>query len=264
MVDSLDLAEIQRRPAIVKLLGDVKALASRPVNFRHMADWNPIQPGLPEQLHSPAMVPTDNSYDVYLNEILSEQMAVHELLHVILVEEGYPDIKFDEAKAPANAPNRESFERMYDGLVNKFQHPEIYRRMKEVYGQDMPPYRAYVATGLVNELTFDTSTGILSFPLGRQSAIADIIEHLYLQPESQIYLDRYRSLAGETYAVGHEIKREMDRIGFKTPQDALRCLNLFLERVFQYGKTMSVNLDNDLWRALTWYLPGEIKRDGIH
>jgi len=131
--------------------------------------------------------------------------------------------------------------------------------MAEEYRQDMPPYRAHVTAGLINELTFDLWKGPLSFPLGRQSAIVDIVEHLYLQPESQETLQRYRSLARNTYVVAEGIQREMDQVGFKTPQDALRCLNLFVDRVFDYGKTMNAKMDNDLWRALTWYLPKRVQ-----
>lgn len=106
MADVLDLEEIQQRPAIRKLRDHVQALTSRPVNFRHMHDWIPTHPDHPPELSSPAMHPTDSSYDVYLNETLTEQMAIHELLHIVLIKEGYPDIRFNAWKAPANNPHR--------------------------------------------------------------------------------------------------------------------------------------------------------------
>lgn len=139
--------------------------------------------------------------------------------------------------------------------MNKLQHPEIYRRMAEEHGQDMPPYRAYVTAALVTDQTFDLSKGPLSYPLGRQRAIVDIIDHLYLQPESRANLDRYRSLAWNTFAVAEGLKKEMDKIGFRTPREALRCLNLFLDFIITYGKTMNAKLENALWRAISWYLP---------
>lgn len=254
MADKLEFDEILQRPNVKTLLERVRTLTTRPINFRHTSEWKPTATGHPPRLISPAMHPTDTSYDIYLNEVLPEQMVVHELLHIVLVEEGYPDIAFDETKAPKNAPHRQYFEGFYDDLVNKLQHPEIYRRMEEEYGQDMPPYRAHVTDGLIAQ-AFDPSNQFLSFPLGKQTAIVEIIDHLYLQPESRKNLHRYRSATPITYKVAISIHQEMKKIEFRTPQDALKCLNIFLDHIYECGKKIGAKLDNELWRAISWHLP---------
>lgn len=251
----LNLDELIERPAIQKARERVEALTSLPVNFRHVSQWKPSDPEHPHKLPGPAMHPTDIAFNVYLDETLPEQMAVHELLHVVMIEEGYPDIRFDGARAPTGSRYQRSFEAFADGLVNKFQHPEIYRRMEQEYGQDMRTYQVHVSSQLASGSALDVANGPLSFPLGKQTAIVDILDQLYLSPGSSPFIARYRTASPDTVAAAEALQLEFDQTGFATPEDALHNLKLFVEHEIRFGKAIGVGRDNDLWLALEWFLP---------
>ena len=89
-------------------------------------------------LHSRSLVPAirrsfycawSSAIHIFIDEYSpnAHHAAVHELLHGILVEEGYH-------KVAARLPNP-----VQEILSNELQHPEIFRRM-EAYGLDMAPY----------------------------------------------------------------------------------------------------------------------------
>jgi hypothetical protein len=251
----LDLNELTKRPAVQMVLETAKSLSSLPINIRCTSEWRPTHPDHPLSLPGPMMYPTGQSFDVYLNETLPEQMVVHELLHVVLIHESYPEIRFDASRAPNNAQERERFKSFADRLVNKLQHPEIYRRMETEYHQEMAGYQAYVSAELLDLFKTNVNQGLLSYPLGIQTSLADIIDLLYLQPGSHTALDGYRAALPAAFDAAVSLKEELDRITFRTPPEALSCVNLFNTHSYRFGKAIGVGVDNDLWLALEWFLP---------
>lgn len=137
MFDSKALAQ---HPIVSKALADHKALTPRPLLLKHMDEWVHVE-GYPVKLPSPAFIPFDDRDEVYLGDTLPEHMAVHEIVHAILRDEGFPDYEHVPTPNAKPAPGHDQFEEQVNQFHNKLQHPEIYRRMQDVYGLRRHPAR---------------------------------------------------------------------------------------------------------------------------
>jgi hypothetical protein len=125
---------LKKGPRRTALIATVHAnrRTSRPVIFRRKGrqdhpDW-------------PAYIVTlDFGYVIFVDPVRdgSPYSTVHEVLHLLLTEEGYPWPSLPEN---ALAPDPEERLLWLGGLANALHHPEIYRRMEEVYRLPMEGY----------------------------------------------------------------------------------------------------------------------------
>lgn len=251
----LDLKSLERRPPVTNALADLSTLTSRPLRLRHMNEWVSPDPGYPQKLPSPALIPFDDRDEVYLNETLPEHMAVHEIVHAILREEGHPDYRFDESKITRRSQYQGKLTDQLTHLHNKFQHPEVYRRMAAVYDLEMEQYLAYVARQFSDQTKQHINGKQFRFVFGRQAQVLNVVDLLNLFPRTKQVLALVKAEAPSAYRTAIEAKDAMDSIGTTSLTQALAAVNAVWERIIAMGKTPDDEETNDLWRAVTWFLP---------
>jgi hypothetical protein len=135
--------------------------------------------------------------------------AVHELLHGILVEEGYCLIA---ARLP---------ESIHPMLTNEMQHPEIFRRM-ERYGLDMAAYWPHWHNELRGHLddmmaeNVDPHAGVAHMP--------QLFTWFFFQQVSAPYLAEYREFNPLVYQAAEAAYEAARNIGFADAASQLRSL----------------------------------------
>ncbi len=111
---------------------DANSKTTRPVFFRKKDPQD--QPAYPAYIRTLPF-----GYIIYVNPALprSAHSTVHEVLHLLLTEEGYP---WPVLPANALAPDPGERKNWLSGFSNALHHPEIYRRMEHEYHLPMHDY----------------------------------------------------------------------------------------------------------------------------
>jgi len=251
---ALDLDALVKAPAVSRAIADLRALSGRPLLIKHMKDWV-HQDGYPKTLPSPALIPFDDRDEVYLNEKLPAHMAVHEITHAILREEGHPDYEFDAARVVRPSRQQGQFEELLTQFHNKLQHPEIYRRMEFDYGLPMGQYKAYVADQFHQQAKGHIAQGMIREPIGKQAQLFNVLDLLHLEPHSGKTLRLIEDVSVTLVNAAKKADEEFRAIGYSAPQQALRAFTAFWGRVIEFGVRAGDEPTNDLWRAVRWFLP---------
>jgi hypothetical protein len=147
--------------------------------------------------------------------------TVHELLHGILVEEGYH-------KIAARLPDS-----VHKILSNELQHPEIFRRM-ESYGLDMTPYwidwdmELRASLDEMKHAAHDPHVGFAHFPR--------IFTWFFFRQVSEPYLAEYRDLDPALFQSAQAAFEDTKRVGFEDVQNQRESIERFKNHWSQYCK----------------------------
>jgi hypothetical protein len=248
----LDLDELQTRPPVRMAIEHARALTDRPIFFKHASEWVSADPGDPDVLESSARVDCEDHEEIYLIDELPELMAVHELLHVILELEGYPNAQLNPSAVLRKSGKEEEFARRCVDFTNLFLHPEIYRRTREVYSLEFAPFRVYAAKVLDDQAAEAIARGEVKFPLGKQAHIFNVRNLLHLRPESDGTLKRYQKTCAATHAFAVSLDEKLAKIGMVTPAAARRAAAIIKDELIAFGRRLGNQPTNDLWRATFW------------
>ena len=248
----LKLDEIREDPVVRAVADYAASLTRRDIVFRHLDDWQPTRQLA--KLPSPACVRSGQRDEVYLSEMLPRHTAVHELLHIVLAEEGYVDLRFSHDDGRPSQYEHE-FRQGRDDLLNKVIHAEIYRRMDAEYGLDMDIYKTNVVDELLSDFDQQISRGELTFTLGRQIHFFNVLDLFHLRPQSSSFLARYEAEHPAVHSAAVAASIAATGIGFDTPQASLDAARLFTKHVIDFGNLHGNDAENDLWRSIEWFLP---------
>lgn len=197
------------QPAVERAYRDLELLTSRPVLLHSLS----LVPGAA----NPFWCASRDAIHVFIDEPspTCSHAIVHELIHGILMEEGYTRLTGDQLRR---------FLAVRDTLSNEFQHPEVFRRM-EAYGLDMLPYwelwdaklRTWV-DGARWDFT-DPHAGFRHFP--------QVFSWFFFPVVSAPHLKEYSKLEPKLYHATAAAHEAAATIGFSTPQAYLRLLGVF-------------------------------------
>lgn len=185
---------------------DLRKLTSRVIALHSLS----LVPGIPHSFYCAWR----GAIHVFIDETSPRvhHSTVHELLHGILVEEGY-------CKVAARLPSS-----VNESLSNEMQHPEIFRRM-EAYGLEMSPYWSHWANQLREGLSdmkrdaIDPHAGFAHF--------LQIFTWFYFRQVSEPYLDEYRDYNLIVYRACQAAYEETSRIGFRDARSQQLSLEIF-------------------------------------
>jgi len=253
----MNLSQLQNHNKVKKALKDARAIANKPINLKALDEWN----GPPKKsftgLKSALLDDNKDSFDVYVGDDLPIQMAIHEILHIIIISENHPELKFDPGVQRRNSDMEKQFQadEMLIGFYNKFVHLEIYRRMTEVYGLAMELYREKIANELECLARDLFDKGFFESPLGKQAQIFNVFDLMALVDKGHSSLNFFRTNAEDVYEVSDQAFSAVKEIGLSNPDSAIKAGNVLLEQIISYGDSMENEATNDLWRALKWETP---------
>ena len=252
----IDLEAIRELPSVANAMEQLRSLSHRPLEIKHTSQWVATGPTDPPFLHCAAYVRTDDRDEIYLNNILPEHMAVHELIHPILWAEGYPDVRL--VKRPGlryTQQHEEHFEAHIDGIRDSLEHHEVHRRMMGVFGLDMAPYYTHKAKEHSAQLDEIVATVSREIPFVIQKEIIDVLEMLEYKEYFGKSLDAYRKATPMAYSSCELLFGKVGPVGFATPKDALACYEMIRNFIVAFGSRIGMSeSENDLWRGLDFPL----------
>jgi hypothetical protein len=206
-IPRLSWDEYLRNPAVAAAYEDLIKLTTRTVALHSLS----LIPRVPQSCYCA----WSGAIHIFIDESSDRvhHSAVHELLHGILVEEGY-------CRIAARLPN--SFHGMFS---NEMQHPEIFRRM-EVYGLDMSDYWSHwdkelkgFLADMLDELTIDKHAGASHMP--------QLFTWFFLQHISAPYLEEYRHANSTAYLAARAAYEDTKGIGFANTERHRQSFELF-------------------------------------
>ncbi len=205
---------IRGLPRPQQALSRLAELTSKPVSLERLAP-----------LDLAVLHPCGDEHVIKLDPFstLAEHGLMHELIHAILFEEGYPCV---------DTGCRHSAD-----LTNGLQHPEVFRRMREEYGLDMAPYfsthwRDDIQRSLdwMHSLPTKDRDNLITYNIVNQ-----FVWH-YIDGSGQDGLKEFAVLAPDAYELTIELHREAQAIGFESAEKAHRFAKLFTTRVHTYAR----------------------------
>lgn len=199
--------------AVAAAYNDLKRLTSRTIALHSRS----IVPTVPESFYCAWSV----AIHIFIEETSPRvnHSTVHELLHGILVEEGYHKVA---ARLPTS---------VNQVLSNDLQHPEIFQRM-EGYSLDMGPYWVHWEEqlrlgldGMKSEVA-DPHVGFVHFP--------QLFTWFFFQRVSKPYLAEYRDVDPVVYQAAKAAYEDTRRIGFGDVKSQRQSVEIFKDHWSQY------------------------------
>ncbi|HVC93315.1 MAG TPA: hypothetical protein VND64_06465 [Pirellulales bacterium] len=206
-IPRLNSDEYLGKPAILAAYQDLTKLTTRMVALHSLS----LIPHVPQSFYCA----WSGAIHIFIDEF-SDRVncsAVHELLHGILVEEGYCGIA-------AHLPSY-----LHGIFSNEMQHPEIFRRM-EAYGLDMSGYWSYwdkelkrFLADMLDKLSYDKHAGACHMP--------QLFTWFFFQHISASYLEEYRRANSAAYLAARAAYEATKAIGFANMERYRQSLELF-------------------------------------
>jgi len=216
-IPQLDWNDFRVNPAVDAACRDLGARADRPILLHNRALVPRIENGFRTAWSGGIHIFVDPESPTCSHTL------VHELLHEILIAEGYSQI----------ANIRRDLDLLREILANDMQHPEIFRRMEEVYKIDMEPYWGHWhnemrrSVGIVKERTKIKDCWLTYFPR---------VYTWFFQKVSEPYLAEYAPWCPTLYRAVETAAKETEQIGFTTAEKHLRSIELFREHWMKFCK----------------------------
>jgi hypothetical protein len=137
---------------------------------------------------------------------------VHELIHAILMAEGYHWIR----------GNLDHF--LMSALSNELQHPEVFRRMEEEYKLDMAPYWEGWPAKLQHGL--EGMRRERSNPQWWFTQFPRIVPWFWFQRVSGPFLEEYRAIDPTIFGIAYKAYEDTETFGFRTMPTNRQCLEI--------------------------------------
>lgn len=211
-IPQLKWDQFRQNPAVDAAYRDLMRLTKRTVALHPRS----LVPGVPESFYCA----WKDAIHIFLEESCPRvhHSAVHELLHGIVVEEGY-------GKVAAKLPDR-----VQTVLSNEMQHTEMFRRM-ETYGLDMTEYWSHwdeQLAGFMRRLphSWRPYNGIEHFP--------QVFTWFFFPKASARHLAEFRRQSPLVYQFAEEAYRDVSAIGIADAERQRQGIERFRQHWLRY------------------------------
>ncbi len=186
----------------------------------------------------------------------NEDTYIHEILHLILKYEGYPEIIINQKALFSDIPEQyhDNVYILRDLLKSAIDHPEIFRRMGKDYKIDMSESHKYdvqLKSTRYSKKMNDSEKGIYII----QQDILDGHEYFYFDvANSKNMIKVLRDNSPRAYDVCLGLSKQTMKTGFANPTDARKSARIILDRIVKFGdKNKSLTPDgfdsNLIWKC---------------
>lgn len=183
-----------------------------------------------------------------------ENTFVHELLHIILDYEKFPNMAINEQFAIKNLPPRlyAQLPKLQAYFSSAIDHPEIYVRMKDNYELNMEKYFNFLLAQKKNRFTkknsFKNKEEELFF---NQQDIIDGLEYFhYDNAQREEILMAFRETSNSAYNSCLALHRAISRSGMHNPLSCRKSAEKIKIHLVKYGEKRNIGLLNNMWNAL--------------
>lgn len=183
----------------------------------------------------------------------NEATFVHELLHIMLDYEGFPNILINESYATTNIPPPlwSQLPKLQSYFSSVLEHPEIYRRMRENYDLDMERYFNALLTQKLNRFNKKKWRNDQEMVFSNQQDILDGLEYFYYSAnQSEQILSCFRNNSESSYNSCLRLHEKIEKIGTHTPYSCHKSAKAIKAHIIKYGEKRNLSLLNNMWKAL--------------
>lgn len=199
-----------------------------------------------------------DSVIVYLNlshQHTCEATFTHEILHIILDYEGFPNIIINEDIAKI-LPSQ--FARVLPKLQSFFSstidHPEIFKRMESDFDLDLSLYYEIQVQQKLNRfyksLRNDSKTNEQYYFFRQQDILIGLEYFFYPQNHKEKILKVFGESYPDAYASCSSLYNKVKRVGFNTPKSSYKSAKIIKERIIKYGERKPTGMFNKMWETL--------------
>jgi hypothetical protein len=191
---------------------------------------------------------------IYLSNKCPEQSYLHELIHVILGYEGYPEATINEEFLNKNIPSK--WHRLIPKLQADFSsvitHPEVFRRMGEEYSLDIDSYYKIQVQQKIDRFTKAIrNKNDPYYYFYRQQDILQGLDFFMWPDHNEKLLAIFKKDFPETYDSCVLLKTGLEAIGFRTPEATRESAKTIKEHIVNYGKDWDVDVKiQNMWLTL--------------
>jgi len=182
-----------------------------------------------------------------------ESTFVHELSHIMLDYEGYPNVRINEQYAMTNLPQHlwTQLPKLQAYFSSVLDHPEIYRRMRESYNLNMEAYFDGLLKQKINRINKKKSSNDQELVFSNQQDILDGLEYFYYDVKQRTeILAHFKKKSNSAYNSCLGLQRVIDKIGMHNPISCRKSAEIIQDRIVKYGEKRSQKLLNNMWKAL--------------
>jgi hypothetical protein len=200
---------------------------------------------------------TPENIIIYLNFSYSdtcEATFVHEVLHIILRYEGFPEVIIDQEKANT-LPNqfRQVLPKLQSFFSSTIDHPEIFRRMGSEFDLNLHSYYQIQVQQKINRFhkSLKEESKNDQYYFFRQQDILIGLEYFFYPPNyKERILQVFNELYPDAYASCSSLYEKVKKIGFHTPESAYQSGKMIKAHIIRYGERKGARIFNKMWEAL--------------
>jgi hypothetical protein len=187
------------------------------------------------------------------HEQTSEATFVHEVQHLILREEGFPEVDVEPHGLEQSPELLNNARRIANLLGTALDHPEVYRRMGENYELDLGTYYKGLERRKKDRLAKKhVPQDIHSRTFSEQQDILDALDYYhYLEPNKKELLDLFRETSGTAAHACAELYKKLSKNGMSSPDECRRGGEAILEKLINYGERKQLPAHiQQMWKSL--------------
>lgn len=178
----------------------------------------------------------ENDIIIWLSENSPEESFVHEILHIILKYEGFPQVYVDER----NLDNMSLKLRNYFSSV--LDHPQVFKRMENDFDLDINSYYQLQAKQKIERFKkHDILPNNPQYYFLRQQDILICLDCFLwynfglevLEIFKRKYIDAYQSCIA--------LNKKINKIGFSNPKNVLEIFNIIKKHIINFGRHKKVD-----------------------
>ena len=197
-----------------------------------------------------------SSFMVYLNrsypEKIQEAVFFHEVLHLILKCEGFPQITVNLNIASALKPNLlESLGKLRVHFASVIDHHIVFPRMLQLIGFDLSEY--FDVQVNQKKLRLDRArepNHIIRNFYAQQDILVGLEYFLYPEPQRNRILEVFKDKNPAAHACLTVLRERVAQTTIKTPTDLFHVAEQMKSHTIKYGEKNAIGQLNLMWKAL--------------
>ena len=199
---------------------------------------------------------TQSNFIVYLNqsytERIQEAVFFHEILHLLLKYEGFPQITVNLNIGRTLRPNLlDSLVKLRIHFASVIDHHIVFPRMRQLVGFDLSEYFDVQVSQkqLRLDRAWEPNTVIRNF-YAQQDILIGLEYFLYPEPQRSRILMVFKSKNPSAYASVEDLREKVSQTAVMTPTELFHVAEQVKSHIIKYGEKKALGQLNLMWKAL--------------
>jgi hypothetical protein len=206
-----------------------------------------------------AVMQLEDRIDIYCDlsrpEIVRQAILVHEIVHIVLSREGFPEIVVKENVSSDLPPQQQGLAtRLRDRFKSAIDHPEVFRRMTSTFELNLDSYfdaQVDQKLRMFQSGSKGKSWRDQDYYFERQQDIMWGIEFFWYpsKQRDQILL-AFQNTHPDSHQSCLSLYSKIKGIGFQTPTSCYESAQIMKSHIISYGENRKTGAFNRMWEAL--------------